>query len=477
MGSSAWALPLALLVLASVSVNVNAQCSQTSNADSTIGPFSDSFGLVPTNWVRTLAVSQFDRGCGTLNSVSIAFTGGVSGVGAFESLEANPFVITLNLGAVISMRRSTAAGGAVLFEVNPVRSQVSNAAAYDNVLDFGGPSGNTFPNLNAQRFNSTTLITNIAEFVSTTAGSVGQVFFPTTATAASTATGSGNVIQQFQTNASATISVIYSVTPPPPPPPPPSPPPPPPPSPPPPSPPPPSPPPPSPPPPSPPPPPPPSPPPPPPPSPPPPSPPLPAPPPEPTTSQPTTPGNPPPSPPPPSPSPPPPSPPPPSPPPPPPPSPPPPSPPPPSPPPPAHHLPAHHLPLLPAHHHQAHPLQAHHHQAPSSPTLLHGGLGRGDEPAVLRAVPRAPVQALLPAARVLHTPAVLLLLRLQLQFAHPIQESVGQRVGPHLLPVPVLQLPGLCRPDGGLLHGDRAPARGQHLVPAIHPLRPPLCCR
>eukprot|EP00899_Mesostigma_viride_P006279 jgi/Mesvir1/15652/Mv03257-RA.1 len=162
------------LVLASVIGNVKAQCTQTPGAGNIIGPFSDSFGLVPTNWQRTLAVSQFDRGCGTLNSVSIEFFGNVSGVAAYESLEANPFVITLNLGAVIEMRRSTASGGAVLFTVNPVRSQVSNAGPYDTVLDFGGVSGATFPGLAASRTNSTTLTTNIGEFTSAVAGTVGQ---------------------------------------------------------------------------------------------------------------------------------------------------------------------------------------------------------------------------------------------------------------------------------------------------------------
>eukprot|EP00899_Mesostigma_viride_P028677 jgi/Mesvir1/8995/Mv21288-RA.1 len=200
-------------------------CTQSINADGTVGPFTDSYGLVPTNWQRTLAVSQFDRGCGTLNSVSISFVGGVSGTAKYESLEAHPFLITLNLGAVINVRRSTAAGGAVLFTVNPVRSQVSKAGAYDNALDFVGTSGATYHGLNATRSNSTTLTTNLGEFISATAGMVGQVYFPTTATAASTGT-SGNAIQQFNTNASATITVRYFVTPPPPPPPPPSPPPP-----------------------------------------------------------------------------------------------------------------------------------------------------------------------------------------------------------------------------------------------------------
>eukprot|EP00899_Mesostigma_viride_P008079 jgi/Mesvir1/17272/Mv07680-RA.1 len=158
-------------------------CSQIINADSTVAILSDSYGPAPTNWQRTLAVSQFDRGCGTLSNVSISFIGGVSGVAAYESLEANPAVITLNLKAEIKFRRF---GSNFYYFVHPVKSQVSNAGAYDNVLDFGGTSGATFPGMNASRASGLTLY-NIgsSEFVSATAGTVGQIYYQAAATAAS----------------------------------------------------------------------------------------------------------------------------------------------------------------------------------------------------------------------------------------------------------------------------------------------------
>eukprot|EP00899_Mesostigma_viride_P027580 jgi/Mesvir1/8006/Mv02081-RA.3 len=150
-----------------------------------------------------------------------------------------------------------------LFSVNPTRSVVDNSSPYDNVLDFDGPSGGTFRDLSRTNNDSATFTAaaDLVPFIGPLGAAPGRVFFPTVAQAASTASASGNVIQQFLTNASADVTVIYVyIAPPPPPsppppsPPPPSPPPPspgpPPPSPPPPSPPPPSPPPPSPPPPS-----------------------------------------------------------------------------------------------------------------------------------------------------------------------------------------------------------------------------------
>eukprot|EP00899_Mesostigma_viride_P005260 jgi/Mesvir1/14735/Mv05380-RA.2 len=202
-------------------------CTQPPNGDGTVGGFSDTTGMLLTNWVRTLQMRQFDRGCGTLNTVQVTLTGMIAGSASVESLLASQTVVTVNLGAVIEMRRSTASGNAEVLVVRPLRSQAFTAGPYDGVFDFSGTSGTVFTNMTASSSNQTTLTTNLAEFTSSTALNPGYVFFPVSAI--TPASGGGNVVQQIVTNASATATVLYSITPPrPPPPSPPSPPPPPP---------------------------------------------------------------------------------------------------------------------------------------------------------------------------------------------------------------------------------------------------------
>eukprot|EP00899_Mesostigma_viride_P011538 jgi/Mesvir1/20385/Mv12290-RA.1 len=167
-----------------------------------------------SKWQRTLAAPQYDRGCGALQSVSISFVGEVTGSAAVENWLANPASrVTLNNAAQIVVSRSPVAGGGTLFVANPKQSQVANLGAYDGIMDFGGSSGATFSGLSAIVSNSTTLTAiDMDEFVSATAGTVGQVFFPTTAVAASQTSGDGIVITSYRTLAAATISVRYKFT-------------------------------------------------------------------------------------------------------------------------------------------------------------------------------------------------------------------------------------------------------------------------
>eukprot|EP00899_Mesostigma_viride_P027408 jgi/Mesvir1/7852/Mv11787-RA.1 len=193
---------LVALVALCFSAYAAAQCTQTNPQT-----YSATTNLIATNWQRTLTTTQFDRRCGDLQSVSVSFAGGVQGTAAYESQEANPFVITLNLAASITLSLTGVVGATnPLFSVRPTRSVVDNAEPYDNVLDFAGPSGGSFPDLRREETGQRTFLGgDMAPFQGPVGAAPGQVFWPAVAQAASTASASGNVIQQFLTNASATL--------------------------------------------------------------------------------------------------------------------------------------------------------------------------------------------------------------------------------------------------------------------------------
>eukprot|EP00899_Mesostigma_viride_P004541 jgi/Mesvir1/14088/Mv05738-RA.1 len=97
-------------------------------------------GIIATNWQRTLNVTQFAAAYGTLLSVTVTLGATVQGVAAYESVEAYPFEITLNLRATIEMRMN----GSTIFSESPVGSVVDNVQPYDGILNFDGPSGGSF---------------------------------------------------------------------------------------------------------------------------------------------------------------------------------------------------------------------------------------------------------------------------------------------------------------------------------------------
>jgi len=168
------------------------------------GPFSASHAAT-TDWgPLDFVVPQFDEmgGDRILVQVQIDWNAGVAGEAKVESLDLMPSVITATLAANIHL------DGPSGFSENPMPSdnRMFSASAHDGVNDFGGTSGATFPNIAANESGATTLTNpvDLAPFIG-----AGDVTFVAEAMAMSTATGPGNVIQSFQTDASAGIDVTY----------------------------------------------------------------------------------------------------------------------------------------------------------------------------------------------------------------------------------------------------------------------------
>eukprot|EP00899_Mesostigma_viride_P006164 jgi/Mesvir1/15549/Mv03190-RA.4 len=166
-------------------------------------------GIIATNWQRTLSVTQFDAAYGTLLSATVKLGATVQGRASYESQEAYPFEITLNLIATIVMRMN----GSTIFSVSPVGSVVDNVQPFDGILNFDGPSGGSFELSGTANASATFDVSADLVPFRGPAGAPGRVFFPTSATASSGARvtpQANNVIQQFLTNAAADVRVIYT---------------------------------------------------------------------------------------------------------------------------------------------------------------------------------------------------------------------------------------------------------------------------
>lgn len=173
------------------------------SASAAVLEFSDSVSLSTTNWTDSLAVSQFDSALGTLTSVVVTLTGGVSGDAFGESLDAAPAEITLDLSAEITA--ATSALGEI-GTVLPLASESFSATADDGTIDFGGTSGVSFTGLTGTDSDSSTLTGgDMAEFIGT-----GTVEIMLEALGMSIGSGAGNLITRFATQAEATVDVRYT---------------------------------------------------------------------------------------------------------------------------------------------------------------------------------------------------------------------------------------------------------------------------
>lgn len=177
--------------------------SQTS-ADTIM--FSDSVALQPTNFNSSVSVPKFNPGLGTLTKVIFELSGHVEGQARFESLDAGPTTISMQLAAQINLQRPDLSSLVVAL---PLAMTMDNATAYDGTMDFGGTSGKTYPALagNDLEMSMTTAPLDLALFTG-----VGNIMLPVMATGASSGSGAGNLLLQFNTSASSEVTVTYEYT-------------------------------------------------------------------------------------------------------------------------------------------------------------------------------------------------------------------------------------------------------------------------
>ena len=169
--------------------------------------YNDSIPLSSTNWSDSITVPQFDPSLGDLVSVTFELTGTVEGDTGFESRDAEESTVTLDLIAILTLKRPDNSN---LLVAIPTASETETVSAYDGTLDFAGSSGRTYDNLTDTQTETATTFNpaDLTLFMGT-----GNITLPVTAKGASSATGSGNLVLFFSTNASADVEVTYSYIP------------------------------------------------------------------------------------------------------------------------------------------------------------------------------------------------------------------------------------------------------------------------
>ena len=167
-------------------------------------PQTVSVSTATTNFTTPVTINKFNPILGALQSVKFTLGGSVSGVYKYESLDAASSSITANLSATITLTRPDLT---TLVVTIPVFSATSPAGPFDGSIDFLGSSGATSPTVSATSSNAVT--TSTAADITLFTGP-GTIALPVLAGGSSTASGSGNLITQFNTSAGATVTVVYT---------------------------------------------------------------------------------------------------------------------------------------------------------------------------------------------------------------------------------------------------------------------------
>lgn len=170
--------------------------------------FTDVHALSLTNWNDTLTLPQFDPALGALKTVQLAFEVRIEGVAVVENLAPSRSVVTTILGVDIGLFQPDTSALVVL---SPSIVNVASLSPFDGTLDYGGTSGVSYPGLaanDAQTFVFTKADAAFAQFVG-----AGNLDFGASALGSSIATGSANLISQFDSGAQARLTVVYTFEP------------------------------------------------------------------------------------------------------------------------------------------------------------------------------------------------------------------------------------------------------------------------
>lgn len=186
---------------------IAAVCGVAAAASAATITHNGAIATQTTNWNTPISLPLFDPALGTLTNVSWTLGGNVEGSASFESLDAGPTAVTLDLAATLTL---FAPDNSVLQVTIPTVNTVVNASAFDGTIDFGGTSGGIFANLsgNAIAGNNSSVPAFLALFTG-----VGLTSISLDAAGSSAGTGGGNLITQFATSAGANFEIVYTYTP------------------------------------------------------------------------------------------------------------------------------------------------------------------------------------------------------------------------------------------------------------------------
>lgn len=164
--------------------------------------YTDSGATQVPNWTDNLLVSQFDSSLGTLDSVTITFSGYNTGTLSVENLSAGGGLMELAGSATFSLSSSV-----WNFTGSAVASHSFNASAFDGRYDYAGTSGASFTNATGSYANSITLTSpaDLSAFIGS-----GDVSFAVVTTGGSSYSGTGAAVVEFHQVAGANVSIQYN---------------------------------------------------------------------------------------------------------------------------------------------------------------------------------------------------------------------------------------------------------------------------
>ncbi len=191
---------------------VSAQAEQTATYSDTLPLTLTNFSTITDTDLSALAIPRFNPSLGTLNSVDLTFQGGIQDQIKVENLDPTTATIRPTLGGVVTLTLNGAT-----FPSMTISKQLDafQAASYDGQRDFSGPSGQTYPVTEKTQSESQTLSASTSD-LSPFIGS-GNFQANVAALGQSVVAGPANMVEQTNTQATATLSVVYHYTPAPPP--------------------------------------------------------------------------------------------------------------------------------------------------------------------------------------------------------------------------------------------------------------------
>jgi len=181
--------------------------TRTATPDNFVLVCSDSpIPLTTTPWSSSLTVTKFNPSLGVLLAVEItASTTIVQDLG-IENLDVNPATVQgLGTGSITA----TLPTGPTLTASANTSIPATSVTGYDGTLDFGGTSGIALPGQVASGTALRSPYVNIADFVGP-----GSVIIPVSGNGLFSASGSGNLATQVNTQVSAEVCVTYYYAPP-----------------------------------------------------------------------------------------------------------------------------------------------------------------------------------------------------------------------------------------------------------------------
>lgn len=166
---------------------------------------SATYGPATTDWMQTLALSQFDPALGTLNFVMLEISETLNCTLGLENLAKEATSVTASFWGTVTVKQ----GASTLGSATAYTSRSFNLQAFDNNLDWGGASGLVDNTMTAVGSSGPILIDSGLDFFKGT----GTISLDAISVANSKTEGTGNIASYYMTNATATAKITYDFTP------------------------------------------------------------------------------------------------------------------------------------------------------------------------------------------------------------------------------------------------------------------------